>query len=378
MLELNCYVACGSSAGALLKDTPGGADEDPEECLRRIAAKLCLLDSVRKENDHEQAEIGDKQTIAGNKPPVTGCCTSSGSGGDYAPTTTCPSVKGAGDVEAPCASIEATGDCMDNGARVEVDTSRECSDGCFEKDPRISRPGENESDCCDDTGHALDNLSNCQDECCDLLGERSVADIATACNAHLAAISERFGALVERQLCICRMVVEQLGFCCCLLSSDGKLMTNAACSGSPSVRAVWAKKDRYSGREGLTRIQRGSSCSQAKSIACKRVAQCDEKAPKSTVESISSCCQMTSCAAKPHDEKSCSGDAGSQSSPPATAGNHGVKHQGMYRADDKCGGGCCEMEPQALRRGVHANKTLMAAARRPSRMTLAMIAFVTA
>ncbi|KAK3669710.1 hypothetical protein LTR78_010393 [Recurvomyces mirabilis] len=84
---------------------------------------------------------------------------------------------------------------------------------------------------CSNTMLEANPPGECNDECCNFMEQRREADIsASVCSTHLDAAFERFGALMKQQLCICRKVVEYLGFCCCLLSADGSLPGSGACS----------------------------------------------------------------------------------------------------------------------------------------------------
>jgi len=98
----------------------------------------------------------------------------------------------------------ATGCC--SKANPSLTSSETCEEGCCDIALESEAPGE------------------CKDECCDVMDNRSDAETSTtACSTYMNAAFQKFGALVKQQMCICRRVVQQMGFGCCLLSPDGSV-----------------------------------------------------------------------------------------------------------------------------------------------------------
>lgn len=121
----------------------------------------------------------------------------------------------------------------------------------------------------------------CQDDCCDLVEDTSDKAPASACSSHLLAAFDKFEALLRQGQCICRRAVQQLGFCCCTLSSDGTKSKSGAC-----VEHKASPVRTHNIRAGSTTPLNGCAASEKSPIdrggsAC-RVSSCCAKLPSNT------------------------------------------------------------------------------------------------
>ncbi|KAK3069815.1 hypothetical protein LTR53_011557, partial [Teratosphaeriaceae sp. CCFEE 6253] len=225
------------------------------ECLRRIAARLCALD------EHDRLATAESSGVdlgtgdpSGSAQTTQVCCESSEAtacGAEKADPTSCCDGKGfAG--EAPSCTVDnprATGCAADQASVCPPSPSPGlCEKACCEPAPGPETPG------------------GCVDECCDLLDRRETGTSASsACSTHLDAAFRRFEAMIKQQLCICRKVVEQLGFCCCLLTSDGGFMESGACGEVAVPRAEGLKVEGCRGKGGMVAVGKGVCSSRSTS-----------------------------------------------------------------------------------------------------------------
>ena len=261
-----------------------------EECLRRIAARLCRL------NESCQLDGPDVVNATGccsmkGKMPVTdgpcqlnddhcdpktnvyGCCDLE----NVSVTDACPGSSTNIAADDCCKSAgKPTDDCCRKATTSVAKSIASCEDVCCSSEPfgadvASKDPTTTEtikahwaSDCCGDMNDALKTAEKCVDDCCSASTEansssqqvceqrnheanppdsneqcvndccktvRNCTDASSyGCSRHLQAAFDRFEAVLKTGLCLCRQVQDQLGFNCCSITPDGLIQPSAACS----------------------------------------------------------------------------------------------------------------------------------------------------
>lgn len=177
-----------------------------EDCLRRIAARLCQLDTSHLElrdakiDDRCKPQAEDKDDCADDccKPPP------------------------AAEEKNSCAD-----DCCKPSPAVEVKDT--CVDDCCKPPPAAEVKSSCADDCCkpstDDSDSCADDKNNCEDQrvectytCCETTSQNAFTGNSPTCNAHLQVAFARFECLIRQGQCLCRRLMSEMIFCCC--SSD--------------------------------------------------------------------------------------------------------------------------------------------------------------
>lgn len=168
--------------------------------------------------------------------------------------------------DGPSVNIKKESSCCKGatgGPNTTIDIESSCCKDTAESQHEVKKTddcdfGDKESSCCKGTTKsqtevkktdnydvsihdAIDAVHDCSDECCESAGEPDTILSSGACSSHLRTAFERFEALIRQSKCICRNVVEQLGFCCCALSSNGQVATDRACNGHKGPRSQKSK-----------------------------------------------------------------------------------------------------------------------------------------
>lgn len=151
-------------------------------------------------------------------------------------------------------------------AEADLDSCKESS--CCKDTTKSGTEAGKPDDCKVRAHDSIDALPDCSDECCDTAGEPDTILSSGACSSHLLTAFERFEALIRQSKCICRSVVEQLGFCCCALSSNGQVATDRACTGHTSSRVEKQKMKEPTGLEIAKAPCSGGCCAGPKEVGC--------------------------------------------------------------------------------------------------------------
>lgn len=144
---------------------------------------------------------------------------------------------------------------------------------CYCATPADSPKADTESSCggsCCDGESDKESGSNgeCTDDCCKLLPTVTTAPSWTACANHLQTAFRRYEALLAAGSCLCRGVLDQLGFCCCSLSSDGRIETTSSCASHDNrANEVKGMTDEHQVLEELSAQERSYDTSHAISAA---------------------------------------------------------------------------------------------------------------
>ncbi|KAF2717186.1 heavy metal translocatin [Polychaeton citri CBS 116435] len=128
-----------------------------------------------------------------------------------------------------CGNSCCDGGQMDSSA-ADHSLKPSCDEGCGDRD------GDNSHE---ETG----NKNGCLDECCNGLVVSAPEANISACSEHLVAAFERFESLLLLGKCLCRNVLDQLGFCCCIVTSDGLITPTPICSTHKAVAEKAGKAD---------------------------------------------------------------------------------------------------------------------------------------
>lgn len=207
--------------------------------MRRIAARLCLLEShtlpavgrpADKASDLGSGSVcGDQQ--ASRCSDGAACC------GTDAKASCEPSEENAccekpASAASECYSSDGLRDACFGRPNMEIGKASSCC-----KNTTRSQAEDGKTDNCKiSTYDAAEAAGDCSDKCCESAGKPDTILSSGACNSHLSAAFQRFEAFIRQGKCICRSVVEQLGFCCCTLSSNGQAATDRACTGHSGPR----------------------------------------------------------------------------------------------------------------------------------------------
>lgn len=166
--------------------------------------------------------------------------------------------------EAPCCPRDGPQDACD--AEPNADICKESA--CCKDTSKSPTKAEKIDDCKASARDCIDAVPDCSDECCESAGKPDTILSSGACSSHLLTAFERFEALIRQSKCICRSVVEQLGFCCCALSSNGQAATDRACTGHISSRVEKQKTKEPTGLETAKAPCGGGCCASPKEVGC--------------------------------------------------------------------------------------------------------------
>lgn len=199
MLESHTQPTLGRPADNATEFGSDSVPEDARTSCRDTASACC---GAGKKSSCETAEEDD---CCENPPVIASTC--------------CPSDK----PKDPCDTEPSVDICKESAC---------CKNAITKRQADIKKTG----NCDTSTRGSVDTLSDCSDECCEFAGEPDTILSSGACSSHLFKAFERFEALIRQSKCICRSVVEQLGFCCCALASNGQVATGRVCTGHTSPR----------------------------------------------------------------------------------------------------------------------------------------------
>ena len=119
---------------------------------------------------------------------------------------------------------------------------------------------------------------DCVDDCCKLLPRAPTAGTPATCSDHLRIAFAKYEGLLTRGQCLCRSVLDQLGFCCCSVTPDGLVAKESACVGP-------AKVDTTTGVRKLSEdIDIEIICSSDRASATKDVARATTRVNEPDVE----------------------------------------------------------------------------------------------
>lgn len=230
-----------------------------EDCLHRIASRLCQLEAKQCLDGEGSADNKDNSATADSKPPLgtcaDACCRPAVSKKDDDSTDTCckPSL---GRKEDNCTaagselSIETSKDganvcgtptvskkddgcadtcckpslgskedkCSAAGSKLSVKTSNACPDACC-KSSISGRDDDCADDCCEPPVKTMHDCAEtnieCTDDCCGSDSQNASMELPSSCEKHLQAAFARFEALIRQGQCLCRRLMSEFNFCCC-------------------------------------------------------------------------------------------------------------------------------------------------------------------
>ena len=266
-----------------------------DECLRRIAARLCLLEdhAPQATEHHVDATAGpgsgdfavDVQASSCNAGTfgIAACCDVSKSSHGSGESDPCSEDRAA--IASTCCPSDRPRDACHGESNAKTMTESSCC-----KQTTMSQTMAEKDDCCGgrdtSTQTTLDALRDCSDACCEFAGEEDTALSSGACSSHLRTAFDRFEALIRQSKCICRSVVEQLGFCCCALSSDGQVTNSRACTGHSGPQ-IGTPKTRQLKTTGTTESPCSDGCCPSPKVIRGDVVP---KAPSNDRDCVAGCC----------------------------------------------------------------------------------------
>ncbi|GAB7360846.1 hypothetical protein MBLNU230_g0832t1 [Neophaeotheca triangularis] len=226
------------------------ATKDPSPCRKakqnpsdRVASSDCSpvaskdSDCCQKKEPQinaapASAGLGARSCEPSRKEPST-CCKSEGRGSEavpdlnYSPTETKPGCCSSDEGLPAAMNDKATGAEL---AKNDCCGSNEACDQGTALETKPSDAGIVKDKCCIVLDEKELQDEECRDDCCGQVEDTNDKSPSSACGSHLLAAFERFEALIRRGQCICRRAVEEFGFCCCTLSSNGSLPISGACA----------------------------------------------------------------------------------------------------------------------------------------------------
>jgi copper chaperone CopZ len=314
-----------------------------DECLRRIAARLCLLEISTNPSDEQHvnrieglggAPIDETVVNGAVQQQQKGCSASSR---DTCSATAC-------DVgnRAVTACGTSANDPRQTGEERKAPFSPTsvaksgCKSSCCDEAPTtqlgVAKAKDSSACCKSPTVHSVASR-DCIDECCEFVRDTVTTDSSSACSSHLRAAFEKFEALIRQSICICRTVIEQVGFCCCALSSDGSILASPLCTGHTGSPAGTVSSKMLppvhvaakTGRDTCCTDPKPKSCGGSRAApdnTCDRLAVCSTEEKPGTSNDIESC--SDGCCATAIQN---SGKCGNEESKPQVTGTSVSHHK---------------------------------------------------
>lgn len=140
-----------------------------EDCLRRIAARLCQLDAAHLQLRDVKADNRCKPQAEDKDDCANDCCK-------------------------PPPAVEVKDSCADDCCTPSADDKYSCTD---------------------DKKNREDQKAECTYTCCETTSQDAFTESSPTCNAHLQAAFARFESLIRQGQCLCRRLMSEMNFCCC-------------------------------------------------------------------------------------------------------------------------------------------------------------------